>query len=320
LFKANTAASGGAINTIAINGQPGFTDVQATGVSFIDNTATSGGGGAIFAYTLLGDQITDCRFVGNTAAASAGGAISEWASGSTIADSTFLRNSAGTGGALSLGDEAVAISGTVIRGNSSTGIGGGIYAGGGDGISIADSKITGNHADGDGGGAYLGAGVGQASVSSTIIAGNSAADGGGIIDGGGVSIDYAGDTIAGNRASGDGGGINASSSVLFAGPVLFHRHAGGIHYGRDLAPDYPSVSFNDSTISGNSAGGRGGGIHNQGSFSASRTRITGNRAAHGGGGIYDDGAGATVALTKSLLAGNKPDNCEPLKSITGCTG
>jgi len=27
-----------------------------------------------------------------------------------------------------------------------------------------------------------------------------------------------------------------------------------------------------------------------------------------------------VTLTDSLPAGNKPDNCEPLNSITGCTG
>lgn len=52
----------------------------------------------------------------------------------------------------------------------------------------------------------------------------------------------------------------------------------------------------------------------------SGTQIIGNRAAGGGGGIYDDGTQATVTLTGSLLAGNEPDNCEPLSSITGCTG
>jgi hypothetical protein len=46
----------------------------------------------------------------------------------------------------------------------------------------------------------------------------------------------------------------------------------------------------------------------------------GNRAVGGGGGIYDDGTEATVTLTNSLLTGNRPDNCEPLDSITGCTG
>ncbi|MGD0244612.1 MAG: hypothetical protein ABSB59_30395 [Streptosporangiaceae bacterium] len=313
VFRGNTAADGGAINNAAA------TVVQVTGASFIDNTATRDGG-AMYVFTALGNQITDCTFRGNTAAGS-GGAYWEWSNGTSISQSTFEGNKAATGGALYLDDQGSVITATGVRGNDATGDGGGIVDGpGGAPVPILGSTIAGNHAGGAGGGLDEESSGLLGQVTNTIIAGNSAADGGGIIDGGGVSIDYAGDTIAGNRASGDGGGINASSSVLFAGPVLFHRHAGGIHYGRDLAPDYPSVSFNDSTISGNSAGGRGGGIHNQGSFSASRTRITGNRAAHGGGGIYDDGAGATVALTKSLLAGNKPDNCEPLKSITGCTG
>ncbi len=70
----------------------------------------------------------------------------------------------------------------------------------------------------------------------------------------------------------------------------------------------------------NSADGRGGGVYNQGSLAASRTQIIGNRAVGGGGGIYDDGTQATVTLTDSLPADNEPDNCEPLSSITGCTG
>jgi predicted outer membrane repeat protein len=158
-------------------------------------------------------------------------------------------------------------------------------------------------------------------VTNTIIAGNSAADGGGIHDGDGVFIKYAGDIISGNRASGNGGGINASAGgVPFTRTILFHRHAGGIDSSTGSVQEFPSVSFADSTISGNHAGDRGGGVYNQGSVGASRTLITGNRAAGGGGGIYDDGTGATVTLTGSLPAGNKPDNCEPFHSITGCTG
>jgi Chlamydia polymorphic membrane protein (Chlamydia_PMP) repeat len=133
-------------------------------------------------------------------------------------------------------------------------------------------------------------------------------------------INFTGDTIAGNRASGDGGGINSRDGVLFTRAILFHRLAGGIIKSTESAQDFPSVSFTDSTILGNSAGGRGGGVYNQGSLDASRTRIIGNRAVGGGGGIYDDGAGATVSLTDSFPVGNKPDNCEPLNTIAGCTG
>jgi hypothetical protein len=313
VFSGNTAADGGAINNTAA------TVVQVTGASFIDNTAT-GDGGAMYVFTALGNQITDCTFRGNTAAGS-GGAYWEWSNGTSISRSTFEGNKAATGGALYLDDQGSVITATGVHGNSATGDGGGILdSPGGTPVPITDSTITGNHAGGAGGGLDEESSGILGQVTNTIIVGNSAADGGGIIDGGGVSIDYAGDTIIGNQASGDGGGINASSSVLFAEAVLFHRHAGGIHNGRDLAPEYPFVSFTDSTISGNSAGGRGGGIYNQGSLSASRTQIAGNWGGGGGGGVYDDGAGATVALTESVLAGNTPDNCEPLNSITGCTG
>jgi predicted outer membrane repeat protein len=115
-----------------------------------------------------------------------------------------------------------------------------------------------------------------------------------------VIVSFTRTTISGNQAGGDGGGIKASTAPVSEYP--------------------PTVSFGDSTISGNHAGGRGGGVDNQGFLSASITQITGNRATHGGGGIYDDGNQATVTLGDSTPAGNKPDNCEPLNSITGCTG
>jgi hypothetical protein len=314
VFSGNTAANGGAINNTA------STVVQVTGASFINNTAT-GDGGAMYVFTALGDRITDCRFLGNTAAGS-GGAYWEWSNGTAISRSTFGGNKATTGGALYLDDQGSLITATEVYGNAATGDGGGIFdSPGGTPVPIAGSTITGNHAGGTGGGLDEESYGEPEPVTNTIIAGNSAADGGGINDGDGVYIKYTGDTISGNHASGDGGGINSrGAGVLFAGPILFHRHAGVIRNSMDSAQEYPSVSFTDNTISGNSAGGRGGGVYNQGSLDASRTQIIGNRAVGGGGGIYDDGAEATVTLTGSLPAGNEPDNCEPLNSITGCTG
>jgi hypothetical protein len=55
-------------------------------------------------------------------------------------------------------------------------------------------------------------------------------------------------------------------------------------------------------------------------MTAENSQITSNRAAAGGGGIYDDGPNAISTLTTGSPAGNKPDNCEPAGSITGCTG
>ena len=303
VFSGNTAAS----------------VVQVTGASFINNTAT-GDGGAMYVFTALGNQITDCTFLGNTAAGS-GGAYWEWSNGTTISRSTFGGNKAATGGALYLDDQGSVITATGIHDNDATGDGGGIFdSPGGTPVPIIGSTITGNHAGGAGGGLDEESYGTVDPVTNTTIVGNSAADGGGINVGSGVMINLTGDTIAGNRASGDGGGINSRGGVLFTRAILFHRHAGGIVKRTDSAQEYPSVSSTGSTISGNSAGGRGGGVYNQGSLDASRTHIMGNQAVGGGGGIYDDGAEATVTLTNSLLTGNRPDNCEPLNSITGCTG
>jgi predicted outer membrane repeat protein len=103
-------------------------------------------------------------------------------------------------------------------------------------------------------------------------------------------------TVSGNYASQDGGGI----------------------YNADAEAD----SLTTSTVSGNRAAGQGGGIYNQeyADLTAAGTLITGNRAHGGGGGVFDEGPDITVTLTSSPVTGNKPDNCEPPGSITGCTG
>jgi predicted outer membrane repeat protein len=297
VFRGNTAANGGAINTIASPNYPSATVVQATGVSFIDNKAT-GNGGAMYVVTALGDQIIDCRFLGNTAAVT-GGAFSEWSNGTEIAGSTFQGNKATRGGALDLDDQGTWITGTVIHGNSATGDGGGIAdESGGTPVDIIDSKITGNHAGGAGGGLDEESG-GPGGMTNTIISGNSATEGGGINDSQGAYTLYTGVTISGNHASGDGGGIALNWSVVAGSPVM--------------------SSFNGSTISGNYAGARGGGLYSQDPLDLSSTTITGNHAI-GGGGIYSDGAEATVTLTDSSPMNNTPDNCEPSGSINGCVG
>jgi hypothetical protein len=108
----------------------------------------------------------------------------------------------------------------------------------------------------------------------------------------------AGASFIGNTATGNGGGIDEGSN--------------------------DSTQYRGDTISGNHAGGDGGGIVSSPggtttSFRWLTARFRGIVPGPRGGGIYDDGTEATVTLTKSSLARNKPDNCEPSGSITGCT-
>jgi hypothetical protein len=89
-----------------------------------------------------------------------------------------------------------------------------------------------------------------------------------------------------------------------------------------------SLTINNSAVSNNRAGGYGGGIANGiplpgpmpligGALSLNHSHVTGNAAGHAGG-FFNNGGPETLSATS--VTGNTPDNCEPLGSITGCTG
>jgi predicted outer membrane repeat protein len=287
-FTANTAANGGAIYSNTQLYAP-----QINNATFVRNNAAECGG-AIYSSSFNDSvYVSGSVFIGNKAAD--GGAIWEYGFGGEIGGSTFQGNSAGTGGALWL-DEGYGegLYGLTVRYNSALGDGGGIYAADdGEGMDIEGSTISGNHAGGQGGGFYDGD-FNPAQVISSDIEGNSAADGAGIYNDLYTVFQLTGSTVSGNHASEDGGGIwNAADG-----------------------PD----SLTGSTISGNYAGGHGGGIYNQDGtdLTVASTSINDNRAHGGGGGIFDDGPDGSTALTSSKVTGNKPDNCEPPGSITGC--
>ncbi len=285
IFTGNTAADGGAIYDQSIGGP------QVNGATFIANTATDSGG-AICMCGEDGGVIQNSAFIGNKAPG--GGAIGAGGiDGPYVSASTFSRNTAEDGGALYLNPgnpSGSVLSHIVVRGNKATGDGGGIFTF--NNLDITGSEIAGNHAGGEGSG-LLNGGLDGVSIRDTGFQGNSARDGGGIYNRGAYGgIDLAGSTISGNHASTDGGGI-------YTEPESF-------------------VSLEHSTISGDFAGAFGGGIYDDaGQVAATGTQVVRNTAAAGGGGIYDYG-GAATTLTSSSVVNNKPDNCEPDNSITGC--
>jgi hypothetical protein len=65
------------------------------------------------------------------------------------------------------------------------------------------------------------------------------------------------------------------------------------------------LTLSDDTVTGNSAGGFGGGIYNDATLVVSDSTLSANTAAIAsfGGGIYNDGSG-TVTLANSILSGN----------------
>jgi hypothetical protein len=138
-------------------------------------------------------------------------------------------------------------------------------------------------------------GIGSAQVTGTIVQRNGAGDGAGIYNKNGI-LNFANSKIWDNDARADGGAIY-----------------------NEVGPNgaVSELDFGTSDISGNVAGRFGGGLYNEGQVAVTSTQIVRNKAAASGGGIADIGA-ATVTLTSSLVAKNKPDNCEPANSITGC--
>jgi hypothetical protein len=57
----------------------------------------------------------------------------------------------------------------------------------------------------------------------------------------------------------------------------------------------------DSTITGNSAGTSGGGVHNDGTLTVTNSTIAGNSAETRGGGVHN---GGTLTVTNSTITGN----------------
>ncbi|MDQ3773089.1 MAG: hypothetical protein M3461_01200 [Pseudomonadota bacterium] len=61
------------------------------------------------------------------------------------------------------------------------------------------------------------------------------------------------------------------------------------------------LTLTNSTVSGNSAGDRGGGVENSGTVTLTSSTVSGNASGRVAGGLFNTG---TVMLVQSLLSGN----------------
>lgn len=292
-FSGNSAADGGAISSYT-----GMGNLTVTDATFTGNSATYAGG-AIYTNEAAGNTtVTGSTFTKNKAG-DIGGAIYNFFD-MKVSDSRFNANQATSGGAIfnnAVGGDS--LTGVTMYGNSATQDGGGIYTAD-CALTLANSHISGNHAGNDGGGIYqnlLVAYPDGLTLTNTSVQGNSAANGGGIYSDNSV-VDLTSSTLEGNDATADGGAIYNDGYVLGFG----------------------DVNLGTSTISGNKSGGAGGGIYNtQGHVTATGSSVAHNTAVTGGG-IYDGPGTDTVTLTSTSVLHNKPDNCSPPGSVTGCTG
>ncbi|GAA0606487.1 hypothetical protein GCM10010174_24350 [Kutzneria viridogrisea] len=274
----NRAGAGGA-------GRPGPDASHGGG-----NGASGGDGGGI---SLLGKgsvSVRDSSVCENTAGAGGKG-------GDTAGGGAGWGGVAGSGGGLSLGFNSTNVveRSTVCRntagrgGDAGAGTPGmriaaaGGFAGGlnlmpGSTLAVRDSALTGNA-------------TGEAGKGDPAEYTNS---GGAVLSSGDLTI--TGGSITGNHSHYGGGAIEQQSP---------RRSTAAFH-------------INGLRISGNTAGGPGGGIDlSQATNTVNTLRdseVTGNTAASGGG--LELAASNTVDLTGSTIRGNHPDDCAPTTCVS----
>jgi predicted outer membrane repeat protein len=205
--------------------------------------------------------------------------------GSTLGVSgcAFIRNTGGIySGSQAGGQGTVYVSDSTFTANT----GGAIYNNNfaGPGAYVSDSTFTANT-----GGAIVDINATGGGVGGSRFYRNSAADGGAIYFSTGEGEYLSDDVFSGNDASADGGAIYADDGSNGA-------------------------SIQDVTMTGNHAGGDGGGADLPATSILTGTSIQGNSAADGGG-VYSS-MSAGVILEDSVVLGNEPDNCDG--AVIGC--
>jgi len=198
-------------------------------------------------------------------------------------------------------DENLTIRGSTISDNEESGI-----SNGNDGnLTIRGSTISGNFEN------FRGAGIsnsGTVNIRNSNISDNSAfysgfgvevAEGGGISNYEGGTLTISNSTVSDNGADSGGGIKNDAGGVVVVSNSTISTNssdfgAGGIN-------NSGTVSFRNSSLSGNLTDDDGGGIWNNGSsiVSLKNSTLSGNSAGQDGGGIYSEGR---LELNNSIIA------------------
>ncbi|NIM95961.1 MAG: hypothetical protein GTO18_19860 [Anaerolineales bacterium] len=174
---------------------------------------------------------------------------------------------------------------TLQNGNSSYGGGGQLTNGE---LTLNNSTITNNTASDAGGG--LANGTWEMEGSKTLTLNNCTIDGNTVTGHNGVGA---------GLYNGQSANLIINASTISNNTIIAnYEYGGGIYH----SPSTSSVILNNSTISGNSAAGEGGGIFSRyGSFLIKNSTVTNNSTDGYGGGISSSGS---VTLQNSIIAGN----------------
>ncbi|MCB8921634.1 MAG: CSLREA domain-containing protein [Ardenticatenaceae bacterium] len=206
---------------------------------------------------------------------------------------------------------------TLTNGSIVGGSGGGIYNDGGV-VTLNGGEILNNHGT-IGGGIFnysSGAGNGLAALNDTQVVLNTAAAGGGIVSGGDFAIvTLDGVTVRANGANSSGGGVYIDGGTLMADNSTINLNtalSGGGLYAQASAV----VTITNSLIESNDAlGGPGGGIYlleedtdTIDNFTLQNSTVDGNTATTRGGGIYGRSTSVYLEIENTDFSGNEAED------------
>ena len=207
------------------------------------------------------------------------------------------------------------LSGMTVTGGNATGNGGGLFCAGNSNVTLDDMAFVNNVANN--GGAIALSNNATLTIRNSRLTGNRAGIGGGIyfFDGGSLVMETC--TLSGNTAT------RANQYDASGGAIYFF----GAARPGPLPPGFTdrTLLIRDSTLSGNSAFGGGGGVAIDwfnGTFLVRNSTISGNTAGSSGGGIYNVTVNqtATITLENATVTGNSAGQTAPQPNAKGGGG
>lgn len=325
---ANNTASG------AMPNEGGGGLFNASGTLIVQNNSvitnniangTSGSGGGIL--NDLGTlTVMDSEISGNEAVRAGGGIEENSATGSLLTltnvnlSNNMTGSNPGNGGGLHVsGPGDSNITDGMVNGNSASREGGGLWNNTGvmtiDGVTIDANTALGAAADDGGAGVFNNGGtlniLNETIISNNIATGASSSGGGLLSTAGTVTVNNS--TFDSNSANRAGGAIELiDGDLMFTNSVMSNNdvngtagtpapgNGGGFHVtGTD-----GTITFDTSTITGNSAFNEGGGLWNQnGTVMNVLASTIDNNTSGEGGGIYNNTGSITTVMT-STISGN----------------
>ncbi|MCD7947110.1 MAG: InlB B-repeat-containing protein [Oscillospiraceae bacterium] len=319
LQAAINAVGAGVAETIEIEGDIAFTTLVTVPAGYIITLLSSADHQVVLSQTISGQRLfgvsgtltlQDITLDGMDI----GGCINVQAPGTLILnDGAILQHGlATTGGGVLVSGTMEMTGGTVQFNNSST-YGGGIYVNTGALLTITGGLIQSNNATVNGGGGIFLSSSATATMASCIVEENHAAtNGGGVYVGGSASFTMMSGSILNNVAVTNGGGVYTTNPatgqtniLMVLGGDITGNSAGGFGGGVYVATG-TTFTMEAGTIQNNTTVTSGGGgvyLFVSATFVMHGGLIQANTAATNGGGLYL-GNSATATMSAGSISGN----------------